>query len=147
MPMSNDAEKDEGGFRDWNETTEVIEKPVPKKLSEHQLKKVVGEKQGRMPIVCEKFQVIVMRAPEKSNVERGDSDTFSAPDESHARRMFIQKYDLDPQGNGAAAAYTFQVIPQFKDLRPHAPYNTESAIKTLNAYQEKRGKQPTVAVN
>ena len=147
MSTSNDVEKDEGGFSDWNETTEVVEKPVPKKLSEHQLEKVVDKKTGRMSIVCEKFQVIVMRAPEKSPVERGDSDIFSAPDESHTRRMFIQKFNLDPDGNGAAAAYTFQVIPQFSDLRPHAPYNTESELNRLNAYQEKRGKQPAVAVN
>ncbi len=140
----NQTEQNEGGFG-WQDTKSMPEKPVPKRLTPAEVKKLRGQKVNRQPLVYEKYLVIVVSAPSNSKkVEYGDSDIFEAPDESHASRMFIQKYELDPHGDGATALYDFDVIPQFEDYRPHGPYTTDSELKRLNAYQEKRGKQPVV---
>lgn len=129
----------DGGFG-WDE--EVAEEAVAtaQKMTEGELRKTLRTATKRPPAKVEKYRVICLHAPKNSALERGSFADFEAIDESHARRMFIQKFGIDPHGAGNAVLYNFRVIPQFEDYRPHAPYTSEKELARLAKYQEDRGK-------
>src|SRR3990167_8121545 len=100
-----------------------------------------------------RFAVYVTRVPDKkadgspyeARVEYGACDEFEASSETEAIRMFVQKYRLDPFGQGFSSHYSFKALfrPRKKgeqDPRPRPPYSGFEAQNRIAAYQAMRGK-------
>lgn len=110
--------------------------PELKRLSTDGLEKLYDEKRkGRLTPMLP-FRVICTKSPGASVVCPGDYADFEAPDESHARRMFIQQYELDPLGDGTVVLYNFIIKPLFEDKRMKPPYTEES----IKRHQEEEAK-------